>query len=106
MEFDLGLTALAIMAAMALIFGVVTHFLGRGPNRWEWLISAAGFFVGGILVSELMFPGVTEEELQPVIDGLAFDEALLGGLIVGTLVFIATRFVTHGSPFHAPTSMA
>jgi hypothetical protein len=49
---------------------------------------------------------VTEEELQPVIDGLAFDEALLGGLIVGTIVFFATRFVTHGSPFHAPTSMA
>lgn len=42
-----------------------------------WLFSAVVYFVAGILVSEVWFGWATEEELQPNIDGLSFDEVLL-----------------------------
>jgi hypothetical protein len=47
-----------------------------------------------VFVSEVMFATYTEDEIQPIIDGLAFDEALLGGLVVGLVVAIATWFVS------------
>jgi hypothetical protein len=46
-----------------------------------------------------MYAGATEAEIQPVIDGLAFDEALLGTVVVGIVALVVTRFVAHGSPF-------
>jgi hypothetical protein len=101
-ESDLGLTGLGTLVALSLIFGVIVRIVPGRETRWEWLIGAIGYFIGGLLVSEVMFAGATEEELQPIIDGLAFDEAMLGGLLVGVLVVIATRFVTHGRPFHPP----
>jgi len=39
--------------------------------------------LGGLIASEVVWATATEEELQPVIDGLALDESLLGGVIVG-----------------------
>jgi hypothetical protein len=103
-ESDLGLTGLGLLLALSLGFGIIAQFVGRAGSRWEWLVGATGYFVGGLFVSEVMFAGATEEELQPVIDGLAFDEALLGGLIVGVVVVLVSRYVTGGSPFHRPMS--
>jgi len=104
MEFDLGLQALGILLALSLGFGLIVHLVGWAGTRWAWLIAAAAYFLGGLFVSEVMFAGVTEQELQPVIDGLAFDEALLGGLVVGIVAVLATRYVTHGRTLGRPHS--
>jgi hypothetical protein len=105
MDTDLGLTGFGLLLALSLIFGLVVRLVpGRG-TRWEWLIGATAFLLGGLFVSEVMFAGVTEEVLQPVIDGLAFDEAMLGGLLIGVLVVIATRFLSHGRPFSRTVSV-
>ena len=104
MQYDLGFTGLGILLAISLAFGLVTLFVGRPGTRWDWLIAATGWFIGGLFMSEVMFATATVDEIQPIIDGLAFDEALLGGLIGGVLVFLATRYLTGGSPFHRPAS--
>jgi hypothetical protein len=44
-----------------------------------------------------MFATYTEDEIQPIIDGLAFDEALLGGIVVGLVVAGVTWLLTRHS---------
>jgi hypothetical protein len=104
MQFDLGITGLGLLIVFALGFGVLVQFLGRAGSRWEWLIAATGWFVGGLFASEVVWARATTDELQPIIDGLALDESLLGGLVAGVLVVLATRYVTGGSPFRRATS--
>lgn len=103
MQFDLGLQGLGILAACAIGFGVVAQIVGRSATVWIGVIAAVGWFVGGLFFSEVLFATATEDEIQPIIDGLAFDESLLGGLIVGTLVGLATWFAARGGIFHRPT---
>lgn len=104
MQFDLGLAGLGLLIVISLGFGVVAQLLGRAGARWLWLIAAAGWFIGGLFASEVVWGAATDDELQPIIDGLAFDESLLGGLIAGAFVVLATRYLTGGSPFRRPTS--
>lgn len=108
MQWDIGLQGVGILAVISLVFGVLMQFLGRAESPWLWLVAAAGWFVGGLIASEYVVGTMTEDEIQPIIDGLAFDEALLGGLIVGIPTAIAARYVTGSSPFHthhaAPTA--
>ena len=103
MQFDLGLQGLGILAACSLGFGLVAQIVGRSAGRWLWLVAAIGWFVGGLFMSEVMFATATEDEIQPIIDGLAFDESLLGGLIVGTLAALASWFMARGGMFNRPT---
>lgn len=100
MHFDLGLTGLGILVTCALVFGLVSQFLGRPGTRWQWLIASLAWFAGGLYMSEVLFATATIDEIQPIIDGLAFDESLLGGLAAGVATVLVTRFVTGGSPFH------
>jgi hypothetical protein len=84
---------------MSLGFGVLAQLVaGRATTRWLWLISAATFFVTGLVTSEVWFGWATEEDLQPNIDGLSFDEVLLIGLLAGITSVLVTRYVTrhHG----------
>jgi hypothetical protein len=103
MQYDLGLSGLGLLVLMSLIFGVVAQFVGRSTTPWLWLIAAAGYFVGGLIASEVIWAGA---DVQPIIDGLSFDEVLLGGLIGGLIADIAARFATHSSPFHGKTPSA
>jgi len=100
MQYDLGLTGLGILAVISLAFGGVAQILGRAETRWLWLIAAAAWFVGGLFMSEVVFATATTDEIQPIIDGLAFDESLLGGAIAGVVVTAVARYVTGSSPFH------
>ena len=95
MEWDLGLQGLALLTAMSLAFGVVAQlFFGVRTTRWLWAIVATAHLLGGLLISEVWFGWATEEELQPNIDGLSFDEVLLIGLIPVVLAIFATRYFT------------
>jgi hypothetical protein len=93
MQWDLGLQALAIVSALSLGFGAVAHLIVGRANRWTWLIGAVAYFAGAVFVSEVLFATATEAELQPQIDGLSFDEALLGGLVVGLVAVVVTWFL-------------
>lgn len=94
MQWDLGLVGLGLLVAMSLGFGLIAQLLGgRATTRWLWLIAAATYFVSGLFISEVWFGWATEEELQPNIDGLSFDEVLLIGLIPGVAAVLITRYV-------------
>jgi hypothetical protein len=102
MQWDLGLQGLGLLVAMSLGFGVIAQLvLGRATTRWLWLVAAAGYFVGGLFVSEVWFGWATQEELQPNIDGLSFDEVLLLGLVSGILTVLVTRYVTRRTRRHS-----
>jgi len=92
MTWDLGLAGIALLAAMSLGFGLATQVLGgRAATRWLWLIAWAIYFVGGLFTSEVWFGWADEEELQPNINGLSFDEVLLFMLLSGVLVVFGSR---------------
>lgn len=95
MRWDLGPQGLGLLMAMSLGFGVIAQLVvGRVTTRWLWLVAAAGYFVGGLFISEVWFGWATEEELQPNIDGLPFDEVLLIGLLPGIATVVVTSYVT------------
>jgi hypothetical protein len=94
MQWDLGLQGLGFLVVMSLGFGVIAQLVaGRAITRWLWLISAAAYFIGGLFASEVWFGWATEEDLQPNIDGLSFDEVLLVGLVLGIVANLVTRYV-------------
>ncbi|HSK51415.1 MAG TPA: hypothetical protein VLA44_01570 [Clostridia bacterium] len=105
MDFDIGIQGFGILLVISLIFGLVAQLVGRNWTRWLWLAAAAGWFAGGLFASEVLWGDMTEAEIQPIIDGLAFDESLLGGLIGGLLVVLAAWLVTHNRGVHRPRSV-
>jgi hypothetical protein len=106
MQYDLGLAGLGLLLVLSLGFGVIAQIAGRAETPWLWLLGGAGWFVGGLYMSEVLFATATVDEIQPIIDGLAFDESLLGGLIGGVLATAVGRFVTGSSPFDRRTISA
>jgi hypothetical protein len=86
---------LGVLAFLAVGFGLASHaVLAKDTTRWVGPIAAAGFFAAGLLVSEAFFGWATEEELQPNIDGLSFDEVLLVWL-PGLIVLFVVRHWVH-----------
>jgi hypothetical protein len=56
MRWDLGLQGLGLLIVMSLGFGMIAQLVvGRATTRWLWLIAAAGYFIGGLFVSEVWF---------------------------------------------------
>ena len=95
MAYDLGSTAQVILIFFAIGFGAVAQLIvGDRATRWLWLVGAAGWLLGGLFASEVLFATATEDEIQPIVDGLAFDEALLGGLLGGVAAVLVTWLVT------------
>lgn len=96
MIYDLGMQGLALLIVPALLFGLVAQLIvWRSATHWMWLIGAVAWFVGGLFASEVLFGAeTTEENLQPLIDGLLWDEALIGGLVVGVIAVAASWFAT------------
>jgi hypothetical protein len=95
MQWDLGIQGLGLLVLMSLVFGAFAQLVaGRSTTRWMWLIAAGIYFACGLFVSEVWFGWATEEELQPNIDGLSFDEVLLLGLFPGVAAVLVTRYVS------------
>ena len=96
MNYDLGLQGLALLIIPALAFGLVAQLIvWKSATHWMWLIGAIAWFIGGLFASEVLFGAeTTEENLQPLIDGLLWDEALIGGLVTGVVAVVITSFAT------------
>jgi hypothetical protein len=93
--YNLESLGLTILVGFSFGFGAIAQLIigKRGPG-WLWLAGAVGWFVGGIVASEIIVGTMTVDEIQPIVGGLAFDEALLGGLIGGLLLVAAAWLVS------------
>ncbi|HEY4632733.1 MAG TPA: hypothetical protein VIH00_02355 [Candidatus Limnocylindrales bacterium] len=102
MSFDMGPTGIGWLIVISLLFGVITQVVLGAGTRWMWLIGAGAWLIGGLFFSEVVFGTFTEDEIQPIIDGLALDESLLGGLLVGVPTVLLTWYVTRQRRIHPP----
>ena len=57
-------------------------------GRWT---EGPAYFAGGLFTSEVWFGWATEEDLQPTIDGLSFDEVLLITTLPGIAAVVVVR---------------
>lgn len=102
MQLDLGFAGLGLLIAISVGFGLLAHLVRKPSTPWLGPVAAIGWFAGGLFASEVVFARATVDEIQPIIDGLAFDEALLGGLIAGALVVVGARLLGGGRAADRP----
>lgn len=103
MEFSIALGVLGWLALVvgALIFGAIAQFVGDARTGYEWLIDAIAAGFGALVASEFI---VAWQTFEPVWDGLALVPALIGGLVAGIVVEVATRYLTGGTYATRPMS--
>jgi hypothetical protein len=96
MEWDLGLWGLGLLVGMGAVFAFAIRLIERDEARpWMWLADAAIYVVAAILVSEAWFGWATEEDLQPNIDGVSFDEVFLLATLAAGGVAALVRWMQH-----------
>ena len=103
MEFTvaLGLGGWVVLIVGAIVFGAVAQFVGETRTGFEWLVDAIAAGIGGLVASEFITSWRT---FEPVWDGLAIVPALIGGLVVGIVIELVTRYTTGGTYSHRPMS--
>lgn len=96
MEFAITLGFIGWIALIvgALAFGVIAQLVGETRSGFEWLGDAIGFGIGALVASEFI---VAFQTVEPIWDGLALVPALIGGLVLGVVVEVATRYLTGGT---------
>jgi uncharacterized membrane protein YeaQ/YmgE (transglycosylase-associated protein family) len=93
LAINLGLGGWLVLLAGALLFGVIAQFVGETRTGYEWLVDGVAAALGAVIASEFIISARTWE---PVWDNLAIVPAIIGGLVLGIVVEIATRYVTGG----------
>ncbi len=95
MDFGIaiGLGGWIVLVAGALVFGVAAQLIGETETSYEWLADGIAAFIGALVASEFI---TAWRGFDPVFDGLALVPALVGGLAVGIVVELVTRFGTGG----------
>lgn len=97
---SLELGGAVVLIVGALVFGAIAQFIGETRTGFEWLVDAIAFGVGALVASEFITSWRT---FEPVWSGLAIVPALIGGLVVGIVIELATRYTTGGTYTHRPT---
>ena len=85
----------------ALIFGLAAQFVGTPKTGYEWLVDAFGAAIGALVASEFV---IAWQAFEPVWDGLALIPAFIGGIVLGVIVEVATRYATGGTYAEGPVS--
>jgi uncharacterized membrane protein YeaQ/YmgE (transglycosylase-associated protein family) len=99
----LGWGGWVVVLVAALVFGVVAQIIGETRTGYEWLVDAIAFAIGAVVASEFV---IGWRAIEPVWDGLALLPAAIGGLVLGLIVEIVTRYSTGGryTTHHRPTA--
>lgn len=98
MRWDLGIQGVGLLTAMSLGFGLIAELvLWRVRTWWLGPVAAGAYFAAGVFVSEVWFGWATQDELQPNIDGLSFDEVLLLTTLMGVAGLLLARYLTRRS---------
>ena len=98
MEWDLGIRGLGVLLLMSAAFAAIAQLLlWRATTHWLWLFAGGTYFLAGLFTSEVWFGWATEEDLQPNVDGLSFDEVLLLSPLFAIPVVVLTWLITSGN---------
>lgn len=101
LTISIGFGGWAVVVLAAVVFGIVAQFIGDARTGYLWLIDAIAFGIGAVVASEFL---VGMRGFEPVFDGLALVPALVGGLVVGGVVEVITRYLTGGQYGPRPMS--
>jgi uncharacterized membrane protein YeaQ/YmgE (transglycosylase-associated protein family) len=93
LAITLGIGGWLVLLAGAALFGIVAQFVGETRTGYEWLVDGVAAALGAVIASEFI---ISLRTFEPVWDGLALVPALIGGLVVGLVVEVATRYMTGG----------
>ena len=93
LAISLGIGGWLVLLAGALLFGVLAQLIGETRTGYEWLVDGIAAALGALVASEFIISARTWE---PVWDGLALVPALIGGIAVGVVIELATRYLTGG----------
>jgi uncharacterized membrane protein YeaQ/YmgE (transglycosylase-associated protein family) len=102
LAIGLGFGGWLVIIAGALLFGVIAQFLGETRTGYEWLVDAIAVGAGAVIASEFV---ISARAYAPVFDGLALVPALIGGLALGVVVELATRYLTGGTYTTRPVAI-
>jgi uncharacterized membrane protein YeaQ/YmgE (transglycosylase-associated protein family) len=98
---SLGIGGGILLIVGALVFGVLAQAVGETRSGYEWLVDAIAAGIGAVVASEFI---VGWQAFSPVWDGVALFPALMGGLVVGLVVEVGTRYLTGGTYSGGPVS--
>ena len=93
LAITLGIAGWLGLFAGALLFGVIAQFVGETRTGYEWLVDGIAAALGAVIASELI---ISLRTFEPVWDGLAIVPAVIGGLALGLVVELATRYMSGG----------
>ncbi|HEX2625400.1 MAG TPA: hypothetical protein VHL56_00675 [Candidatus Limnocylindrales bacterium] len=93
LAITLGLGGWLALLAGALLFGVIAQFIGEVRTGYEWLADFIAAAIGAVIASEFI---ISLRTYEPVWDGLAIVPAIVGGLALGVVVELGTRYLTGG----------
>jgi hypothetical protein len=99
--WDIGMSAMAalLLVVGALAIGVAAHVIGDVTVGYEWAITGVAALIGGYLGSEAFG---TVSTFGVAFEGLYIVPALIGGLVLGAVVDVITRYATQGTYTHHP----
>jgi uncharacterized membrane protein YeaQ/YmgE (transglycosylase-associated protein family) len=72
----------------------MAQLIGAARFGYEWVVTAIAAFIGAFVASEFV---VDWRAYAPVFDNLALIPALIGGVVVGIVIAVATRLLTGGT---------
>jgi uncharacterized membrane protein YeaQ/YmgE (transglycosylase-associated protein family) len=93
LTITLGYGGWLVLIAGALLFGVIAQFVGETRTGFEWLVDGIAAALGALIGSEWI---IATRTYEPVWDGLALVPAIVGGLALGIVVELVTRYLTGG----------
>ena len=96
MEFAISLEigGWALLIVGALVFGVVAQFVGETRTGYEWIVDAIGAGIGALVAASSSWPGRRSNRCGKVWRSFL---ALIGGLVLGIVVEVVTRYTTGGT---------
>ncbi len=101
LTLTLGLAGWLVLIVGAALFGIAAQLVGDARSDYEWVVDGIAAGLGALVASEFI---VAWQATGPVFDGLALVPAVVGGLVVGLVVAVATRFLTGGHYTHGAMS--
>ena len=101
LAINIGIGGWILIVALALIVGAVFQLFGQEISPVMFVIDAIAVALGAIFASEIVIAWRT---VEPVWDNLALVPALLGGVAVGIVVDLVSRYLTGGRTAGRPMS--